>query len=94
MVATNETFLPDGEGGTMEPERNEAIDKRLDRYLFAKEQRAEATNTMSKAKEELIAIMQEQGLEVYRYFHEGEYFTIELCEEAKVSIVKDRPDPA
>lgn len=89
-----QTYLSDGEGGSLAPERNEAIDKRFEAYLHAKEVRAEATDTMAKAKEELNAIMTEQELPIYRYFHAGEYFTAELCEETKVSIVKDRPDPS
>lgn len=79
-------YLSDGEGGTMEPERNASLDQRIEEYLTAKETIADCRDSMNLSREQMIAIALEAGIDEYRYEHGETTYTLRLVSETKVSL--------
>lgn len=91
MTLEETQWLPDGSGGTMEPEKNEAVERLAEEWLVAREQHGESAKDMQRARENLVAVMHAEGIEEYSVNYKGDVFRLSLVEESKVSIVKDKP---
>lgn len=81
-------YLPDGEGGSLEGERIESLDKRLEKFIKAKLKIGELRETMKKAKEEMIAIGLQENVVTYRAPVEGDVYQLDLVEETRAKIAK------
>lgn len=83
-------WLPDEESptGTMEPERNDDLDREIEAYLEAKATIAECRETMERSREAIIAIAGRCNMNIYDYHRGDTVFRVTLDETVELHLKK------
>ncbi len=95
--SADQQYLPDGEGGSMEPEKLDELDSRIAEYLDCKFRQAECRESMKSLREEMIAIAkshygESQPCVTYRTEWQGKIYVMTVSEETSVSIAAAKTD--